>query len=42
MRYLDIQNEDEGYMVIFNFNKSKEYTREWMGVDGKRIYEVIV
>ena len=41
-RYLDIQNEDEGYMVIFNFNKSKEYTREWMGVDGKRIYEVIV
>ena len=42
VRYLDIQNEGEGYMVIFNFNKNKEYTKEWIEVDGKKIFEVIV
>jgi len=40
--YLRIKNISKGYMVTFNFNKSKEYTREWIDVDGKRIYEVVV
>ncbi|HAN09611.1 MAG TPA: AAA family ATPase, partial [Clostridiales bacterium] len=42
VRYLDIQNEAKGYIVVFSFNKNKEYTREWVEVEGKRIYEVIV
>ena len=40
--YMEIKNEKEGYMVVFSFNKSKKYTREWVEVKGKRIYEVIV
>ena len=42
VRYLDIQNESTGYLILFNFNKKKKYTREWIKVDGKNIYEVIV
>lgn len=40
--YLDSQNEPKGYMIIFNFNKNKEYTKKWLDMDGKAIYEVIV
>jgi hypothetical protein len=40
--YLKSRNENEGYLLIFNFNKDKEYTSDWKEKDGKRIYEVIV
>jgi len=41
-RYLDYQNVDRGYLVIFNFNKGKEYEKGEIEVDGKRIFEVVV
>ncbi|HAN09544.1 MAG TPA: AAA family ATPase, partial [Clostridiales bacterium] len=40
--YLESQSLREGYLVVFNFNKGKEYTKEWVDVGGKKIYEVIV
>ena len=40
--YLEIQRLDSGYMIVFNFNKNKEYQAEWKKVDGKDIFEVIV
>jgi hypothetical protein len=40
--YLDIQGLDTGYMIVFNFNENKEYKAEWIGVNGKRIFEVMV
>jgi hypothetical protein len=40
--YLEIQGIDTGYMIVFNFNKNKEYQAEWKQVGGKGIFEVIV
>lgn len=40
--YLDIQNLAEGYLVIFNFNKKKEYKEELLNIDDKKIYTVYV
>ncbi len=40
--YLDIQGLDTGYMIVFNFNNNKEYKAEWIGVNGKRIFEVML
>ncbi len=40
--YLESQNELKGYIVLFNFNKNKEYTQKWIVVDKKEILEVIV
>ena len=40
--YLEIKGADKGYMVMFNFRKRKKYTKEWIEVDGKHIYEVVV
>ncbi|HBY21027.1 MAG TPA: AAA family ATPase, partial [Clostridiales bacterium] len=42
VRYLDSQNENTGYLVLFSFNKKKGYTREWIELEGKRIFEVVV
>ncbi|HBY21676.1 MAG TPA: AAA family ATPase [Clostridiales bacterium] len=42
VRYLDSQNEDKGYLVLFSFNKKKEYTREWIEIKEKWIFEVVV
>ena len=42
VRYLDSQNENTGYLVLFSFNKKKEYTLKWVDVEGKRIFEVVV
>jgi len=41
-KYLDSHNEQQGYLVLFNFNKGKKYTREWIDVEGKKVYEVMV
>ncbi len=40
--YLDYQNLDKGYMIIFNFNKNKEYMAQWVTVGEKKIFEVFV
>ena len=40
--YLEIKGMDKGYMVMFNFRKRKKYTKEWIEVDGRQIYEVVV
>lgn len=41
-KYLDSQNQTTGYLVVFNFNKNKEFTSRWIEKDEKSIYEVIV
>lgn len=40
--YLDIQKLDKGFLLIFNFNKGKKYTSNWIEIDNKKIFEVIV
>ena len=40
--YLDINEQEKGYLLIFNFNKDKEYKKEELVVDGKYIVEVFV
>lgn len=39
--YLDIQGLDKGYLLIFNFNKNKEYINEKYSIEEKEIFEVI-
>ncbi len=40
--YLEIQNEKEGYLVIFNFNADKEYLSKYLNITNKRIFQVVV
>lgn len=42
--YLESQKLKEGYLVVFNSNKSKNetYTAEWVTISDKRIFEVLV
>lgn len=40
--YLDINNKDRGYLLVFNFNKNKEYKKEKLVVEEKEIFEVFV
>lgn len=40
--YLDIQGLDEGYLVIYNLNKDKEYKEERINYEGKQIFIVYV
>ncbi len=40
--YLDINGQDQGYLLIFNFNKDKEYKKEVINNDGKEIISVFV
>lgn len=40
--YLESKNHTTGYLVVFNFNKNKEFTNRWNELDGKRIFEVLV
>lgn len=40
--YLEIMKEDKGYLIIFNFNKNKQYTKEWIQIHNKQIYKTIV
>ena len=42
VNYLDINNQDRGYLLVFNFNKNKEYKKEELIVEGKEIFEVFV
>lgn len=42
--YLEKQNLDEGYLIVYNFNKNKIYSNRWLSEDesSKRIYEIVV
>ncbi|WP_160690354.1 AAA family ATPase [Clostridium sp. C2-6-12] len=40
--YLDIQGLDKGYLVVYNFNKDKEYKEEVVHYEGKEIFVVFV
>ncbi|MDY4077277.1 MAG: AAA family ATPase [Clostridium sp.] len=40
--YLDINEQNKGYLLIFNFNKDKEYKKEVINKAGKEIIEVFV
>jgi hypothetical protein len=40
--YLDIEGLDKGYLLIFSFNKNKEYINGKYPIDEKEIFEVIV
>jgi len=37
---LDIQGLDKGYIVIYNFNKDKEYKDERVNYEGKEIFVI--
>lgn len=36
--YLDRQNLDTGYLVIFDHSKKKVWKKDWLERDGKRIF----
>ncbi|MCI6189380.1 MAG: AAA family ATPase, partial [Clostridium sp.] len=40
--YLDINEQDKGYLLVFNFNKNKEYKKEEIFIDNKEITTVFV
>ena len=40
--YLDIHDLDKGYLLIFNFNKNKEFKEERIIIEGKDIFQVYV
>ncbi|MGM9978656.1 MAG: AAA-like domain-containing protein [Clostridium sp.] len=40
--YLDINGQSKGYLLIFNFNKDKEYKKEVINNNGKEIIAVFV
>lgn len=40
--YLDIQGLATGYLVIYNFNKNKEYKSETIAKEGKEIFVIYV
>ena len=40
--YLDIHGLDKGYLLVFNFNKNKEFKEEKVNVEEKEIFQVYV
>lgn len=42
--YLNKQNLNEGYLIVYNFNRNKEYSNRWLTKEEsqKRIYEIVV
>ena len=40
--YLDIHDLDRGYLLIFNFNKNKEFKEEHVNIQEKEIFQVYV
>ena len=42
VKYLHINNENKGYLLVFNFNKNKEYKKEKLIIKEKEIFEVFV
>lgn len=40
--YLDVQKLDKGYMIVFNFNRDKKCSAEWVMVKDKMIFDIVV
>lgn len=40
--YMEEQKVQKGYLLVFNFNKNKKYTKEWIDLNDKKIFEVVV
>ncbi len=40
--YLDTRRQNKGYLVTFSFLKDKQYTAEWIKLDNKDVYSVVV
>ena len=40
--YMKEQKVDKGYLLVFNFNKNKKYTKAWIDINGKKIFEVML
>ncbi len=40
--YMKEQNVEKGYLLTFNFNKNKKYTKEWIEINGRKIFEMIL
>lgn len=40
--YLEIHHLNKGYLLIFNFNKNKEFKEEKINIEGKGIFQVYV
>ncbi len=40
--YLSIQGLSEGYLLVFNFNQTKAKTSEWVEIEGKNLFEVLL
>jgi hypothetical protein len=42
--YVETKKADKGYLLVFDFRleKNKERKAEWLDIDGKKIFEVIV
>jgi len=40
--YLDIHGLDKGYLLVFDFNKNKEFKEERINIEGKEIFQVYV
>ncbi|MDR3594828.1 GxxExxY protein [Clostridium sp.] len=40
--YLDINDLSKGYLLVFNFNKNKEFKEERVNIQGKDIFQVYV
>lgn len=41
-QYMKEQQVEKGYLLTFNFNKNKKYTKEWIEINSKKIFEVTV
>jgi len=44
VNYLKLKNADKGYLITFDFRKesNKELRAEWIEIDGKKIFDVII
>lgn len=40
--YLDIEGMEKGYLLIFNFNKNKDFINKKYNINNKEIFEVTV
>ena len=40
--YLESRQLDQGYLITFDFRKSKKSKAEWVEVEGKRIFDIII
>ncbi|MGU9537459.1 GxxExxY protein [Clostridium tepidum] len=36
--YLDVHDLNKGYLLVFNFNKNKEFKEERTNIEGKEIF----